>query len=94
MPYAMLQYRAGWDQNQHPPEMIMSSTIKSFDDALDFHPGSDQLPVLSRLGRTVATYWTAFRDGLAASRTYTELTRRGVPHDAAVQHLLGEHFSR
>ena len=76
------------------PEMIMSSTIKSFDDALDFHPGSGQLPVLSRMGRTVATYWTAFRDGLAASRTYTELTRRGVPHDAAVQHLLGEHFSR
>jgi hypothetical protein len=72
--------------------MIMN-TIKSFDDALDFHPASGQLPVLSRLRRAVVTYWTAFRDGLAAARTYTELTRRGVPHDAAVQHLLGTHFS-
>jgi hypothetical protein len=73
--------------------MIMS-TIKSFDDALDFHPGSGQLPIVTRLGRTIATYWGALRDGLAAARTYTELTRRGVSHDAAAQHVFGRHFTR
>ena len=72
-------------------EMIMN-TIKSFDDALDFHPASNRTPTLSRVVGIIALYWAALRDGLAASRTYTELTRRGVSHDAAVQRVLGNHF--
>ena len=91
MPYTMLQYEMGWIRNHHPPEMIMS-TIKSFDDALDFHPGSNHPAVLAQLVRTVAVYWEGFRDGLAAARSYHHLTLRGLPHDAAVQRVLREHF--
>ena len=68
------------------------STIKSFDEALDFHPGSSQLPLIWRMGRTVRTYLQALRDGVAAARAYNEMTNRGVPHDAAVQHVLRNHF--
>jgi hypothetical protein len=68
------------------------STIKSFDDALDFYPTAKELPLLSRIGRTLRIYGTALRDGLAAARAYNELTRRGVPHDAAVRQVFNEHF--
>jgi len=68
------------------------STIKSFDDALDFYPASSHRSLLSRFGRTMRTYWDALRDGLAAMRAYHDLTRRGVPHDAAVRRVLNEHF--
>ena len=68
------------------------STIKSFDDALDFYPAANERPLLSRIGRTLRIYATALSDGLAAARAYNELTRRGVPHDAAVRQVLGAHF--
>ena len=68
------------------------STIKSFDDALDFYPAATERPLLSRIGRTLWIYATAMNDGLAAARAYNELTRRGVPHDAAVRQVFNEHF--
>ena len=68
------------------------STIKSFDDALDFHPASTSTSVLARFGHSIRTYWSALGDGIAAARTYNELTHRGVPHDTAVQHVLHSHF--
>ena len=68
------------------------STIKSFDDALDFYPVAGQRPLLSRLGGALRIYWNALGDGLAAARSYNELTRRGVPHDAAVRQVFDKHF--
>lgn len=68
------------------------STIKSFDDALDFYPASNDRP-LPRLGRTVRTYWNALSEGLAAARTYHELTRRGVAHDLAVRKIFKDHLA-
>lgn len=68
------------------------STIKSFDDALDFYPVATPRPLLSRLGGALRIYWTALGDGLAAARSYNELTRRGVPHDAAVRQVFDVHF--
>jgi hypothetical protein len=70
--------------------MIMS-TIKSFNDALDFYPSHEHGP-LTRFGGAIKTYWNALRDGLTAARAYNELTRRGVPHDTAVRQILDEHF--
>lgn len=68
------------------------STIKSFDDALDFYPAANRRPLLSRIGQTVRIYAIALSDGLAAARAYNELTRRGVPHDAAVRQVFNAHF--
>lgn len=68
------------------------STIKSFDDALDFYPASNDRP-LARFGRTVRIYWNALADGLAAARTYHDLTRRGVAHDLAVRKIFNKHFA-
>lgn len=69
------------------------STIKSFDDALDFFPRSERGPALSRFGKGLRVYWRALVDGLAAARRYHELTGRGTPHDVAVQKIFDEHFS-
>lgn len=68
------------------------STIKSFDDALDFYPAASERPLLSRIGQSVRLYATALGDGLAAARAYNELTRRGVSHDAAVRQVFDAHF--
>jgi hypothetical protein len=68
------------------------NTIKSFDDALDFYPAASGRPLLSRIGQAVRLYATALGDGLAAARAYNELTRRGVPHDAAVRQVFDAHF--
>jgi hypothetical protein len=68
------------------------STIKSFDDALDFYPAASERPLLSRIGQTVRIYATALSEGLAAARAYNELTRRGVSHDAAVRQVFDAHF--
>jgi hypothetical protein len=71
--------------------MIMS-IIKGFDDALDFHPADDHRPGLADFARTLGLYWTGICEGLAAARTYYELTRRGVSHDEAVHRVFDEHF--
>lgn len=68
------------------------STIKSFDDALDFYPAINDSP-LARFGRAVRIYWNALGEGLTAARTYHELTRRGVAHDLAVRKTFNEHFA-
>lgn len=68
------------------------STIKSFDDALDFYPADSRVSALSRFARTLRVYWNALGDGLAAARAYNELMRRGVPHDAAVRQIFDAHF--
>ena len=49
------------------------STIKSFDDALDFYPTASGRPLLSRIGQTLRIYATALSDGMAAARAYNEL---------------------
>jgi hypothetical protein len=72
-------------------ETIMS-TIKSFDDALDFYPADHRGSSLSRFAHGLRIYWEALRDGLAAARAYNELMRRGVPHDAAVRQIFNAHF--
>ena len=69
------------------------STIKSFDDASRFLSGCQPSARCCRAsaGRCGSTA-TALNDGLAAARAYNELTRRGVPHDAAVRQIFDAHF--
>ena len=69
------------------------STIKNFDDALDFLPRSESASLLSRLAAEVAVFWSGLRDGLAAQRTYDELSRRGIPHDLAVRKAFERHLA-
>jgi hypothetical protein len=38
------------------------------------------------------TYWSAERCGLAAARTYHELTRQGAPHETAVERIFDQHL--
>jgi hypothetical protein len=68
------------------------NAIKSFDDALDFYPGSGHRSALARVAGGVRLYFEAMRDGLAAARHYHKLTVRGVAHDVAVAKVFGEHF--
>lgn len=69
------------------------STIKNFEDALDFLPGSERTSLLSQLAAEVAVYWSGLRDGLAAERMYVELSRRGMPHDQAVRKAFERHLA-
>jgi hypothetical protein len=71
--------------------MIMS-TIKSYDDALDFYPPEAPRLSLARFGNGARLYWRGLCEGLAAAGTYKELMRRGVPHDKAVRQVFDEHF--
>ena len=43
------------------------STIKSFDDALDFFPCQSTARLLSRFGTALRIYWSALCEGLAGS---------------------------
>ena len=69
------------------------STIKNYEDALDFLPkyhGEEGLA--ARFGKGLKAYWAGLSDGLAAARAYHELTRRGVPHDEAVREVFEAHL--
>lgn len=90
MPYTILQYSGG--RSKAPRKETIMSTIKSFDDALDFFP-RQPVSALSRFWTTLRIYLGAMSDGLAAARYYHQLTGRGVPHDVAVQKIFGEHFN-
>ena len=69
------------------------STIRSFGNALHFHPERASRAVFWRLWTAVRTYWSAVRDGLAASRAYHELTAQGANHEEAVEKVFDRHFS-
>jgi hypothetical protein len=70
------------------------TTIKSFDDALDYFPGpAGRRSFLSRFGSTIKIYWASLREGIAAARLYNDLTRRGVPHDMAVRQTFDACFN-
>lgn len=68
------------------------STIKSFDEALDFYPSASVKSRFSRFSSRVKLYWNAMGDGFAAAADYQTLTARGVPHDVAVRQIFGIHF--
>jgi len=48
--------------------------------------------VVATLAAGLRLYWEAVRDGLAASRRYSELTARGVAHQAAVREIFAEGY--
>jgi hypothetical protein len=76
-------------------EMIMSSiSISSVDKALNFRREPKLGPGLAGVLAAVRTYWSAMLDGLAAARTYHELTTRGVPHEVAVEKTFDRHLSK
>jgi hypothetical protein len=88
-----LQYTCGeWLAKSSRAKETIMSTIKSFDDALDFYPVATQRPLLARFGGALRTYWEALGDALAAARSYQELTRRGVPDNVAVRQVFDAHF--
>ena len=66
------------------------ATARSLDGVLDFEPRS--LGV-RRFFKTVAVYLSALSGGAAAAHEYNRLTRRGTPHEAAVEQVFEEHFS-
>jgi len=73
--------------------MIMS-TIRSYDDALDFFPAAKREPPRFNLLATIRAVWEALGEGLAASRRYHELTARGMSHDQAAAKVFFEHYGR
>lgn len=67
--------------------------IRNYDDALHFLPkyqAEDSLAV--RFAKGLRAYWTALCAGLAAARTYHELTARGVPHEQAAREVFELHL--
>lgn len=67
------------------------ATARTLDGARDFEHRS--LGV-RRFLATVAGYLSALSEGAAAAHEYARLTRRGTPHDEAVEQVFEEHFSR
>ena len=70
------------------------STIASLFHAVGGHAVSKREPraVAASVAAAFRLYWEAVRDGLAASRRYSELTARGVPHQAAVREIFAEGY--
>ena len=68
------------------------STIGSVRHALDILSEPKSPGVLRRFLTAALTYWSATVDGLAAVRTYHELTRRGATHEEAVAKVFDEHL--
>jgi hypothetical protein len=67
------------------------ATARTLDGALGFEPRS--LGV-RRLFKSVTAYFSALSEGAAAAHEYARLTRRGTPHDEAVEQVFERHFSR
>jgi hypothetical protein len=68
------------------------STIRSARSALDLHFEPTSPGPLRRLLAAAQTYRGAVVDGLAALRTYHEMTRRGATHEEAVEKVFDEHL--
>lgn len=71
------------------------SQIRSFDEALDFYPGSTKNS--ARAGarhffRTAAAFWHALVEGQAAARDYHLLRDRGVSHEVAASQVFARHY--
>lgn len=70
------------------------SQIRSFDDALDFYPGT-KASLRSRFGGIVhkaVMYWDALIEGHAAARHYDELRVRGLSHERAATKVFAQHY--
>jgi hypothetical protein len=67
------------------------ATVRSLDGALDFEPRSLGI---RRFFNRLSVYFSAIREGGDAAHAYEVLTRRGTPHDEAVQRVFDEHFDR
>jgi hypothetical protein len=65
------------------------ATARSIDSAI--HLESRELPGRRFFSR-LSTYLNAIREASAAAHDYETLTRRGVPHDEAVERVFEEHF--
>lgn len=69
----------------------MMSTLRSVN-TLDLFAEPKATSALRRLVGAVQTCWSAIHDGLAAARTYHELTRQGAPHETAVERVFEQHL--
>lgn len=69
------------------------STIRNFDDALDFFPKANRGGRLAERLDVVRAMFAALSESLQACHRYQELTARGVPHAAAAEMVFAEHFS-
>jgi hypothetical protein len=49
---------------------------------------------LRRLAARTMAIWEALGEGSAAARRYRELTRQGMPHDAAAAKVFSDHFAQ
>jgi hypothetical protein len=67
------------------------ASVRSLDGVLDLEPRSLGA---RRFLKTLTIYWNAFGEGAAAAHEYATLTRRGTPHEEAVQRMFEEHFDR
>lgn len=66
------------------------ATARSIDSALHLEPR--EVPG-RRFFSGLTTYLSAIREASAAAHEYETLTRRGVPHEEAVERVFEEHFS-
>ena len=70
------------------------STISIYGNPLSFLPKPQaRAGFLSRVASGIPLYWRALCDGLAAARTYRDLTARGMPHEAAVEAVFDRHLN-
>jgi hypothetical protein len=67
------------------------ATARSLHGGLSFEP---RTLGVRRFFKTVTAYLDAISEGAAAAHEYQTLTRRGIAHEAAVEHVFEEHFAR
>jgi hypothetical protein len=69
------------------------SITNSFDEAFDLSREVKIESALAHLRHSLAIYWVSLTEALAAARSYDELIRQGVPHDAAIRKVFDAHFA-
>jgi hypothetical protein len=73
-------------------EMIMSTISSSASHTFDIASEPNPRSVLRRISTIARTYWSAAVEGLAAARSYQELTRCGATHEQAVEQVFDRHL--
>ncbi len=71
---------------------MSTSTISSYDEALDFYPEAKRGAPRPNLLKKIRLVWEAMSEAHAASRRYHELTARGMSPDQAATKVFSEHY--
>jgi hypothetical protein len=75
-----------------PRKETTMSTIRSATHTFDIFAEPNLRVLFRRFFTAAQAYWSAAVDGLAAARTYEELTRHGATHAQAVERVFDRHL--